>query len=191
MQMCVCCRVSDEKDARGYLQALATKMTEELEGLRNTSLGARATVNTHDRRKHTRARNNRPFMALTNSPSLSSGHAVEDAPLRQAGHVGASGAAVGSGRRDQGEAEHPGRAEQGQSGQHRHRMVGQRQFPAAEKHAAAAWLTPSSCFTSKLQDMESKNQELLAEIDRLKKETEELRLRRGTVGRLTWCSPGL
>lgn len=46
MQMCVCCRVSDEKDARGYLQALATKMTEELEGLRNTSLGARATVST-------------------------------------------------------------------------------------------------------------------------------------------------
>lgn len=37
-------RVSDEKDARGYLQALATKMTEELEGLKNTSLGARATV---------------------------------------------------------------------------------------------------------------------------------------------------
>ncbi|KAL0165423.1 hypothetical protein M9458_041176, partial [Cirrhinus mrigala] len=31
------------KDARGYLQALATKMTEELEGLRNTSLGARGT----------------------------------------------------------------------------------------------------------------------------------------------------
>uniref|UniRef100_A0A673MGT6 non-specific serine/threonine protein kinase n=1 Tax=Sinocyclocheilus rhinocerous TaxID=307959 RepID=A0A673MGT6_9TELE len=27
--------VSDEKDARGYLQALATKMTDELEGLRN------------------------------------------------------------------------------------------------------------------------------------------------------------
>lgn len=42
--VCVFCRVSDEKDARGYLQALATKMTEELEGLRNTSLGARATV---------------------------------------------------------------------------------------------------------------------------------------------------
>ncbi|TRY55362.1 hypothetical protein DNTS_019036, partial [Danionella cerebrum] len=35
--------VSDEKDARGYLQALATKMTEELEGLKNVSLGARAT----------------------------------------------------------------------------------------------------------------------------------------------------
>lgn len=44
MQNTCCCRVSDEKDARGYLQALATKMTEELEGLRNTSLGARATV---------------------------------------------------------------------------------------------------------------------------------------------------
>jgi len=36
-------RVSDEKDARGYLQALASKMTEELEALRNSSLGARAT----------------------------------------------------------------------------------------------------------------------------------------------------
>lgn len=44
------CRVSDEKDARGYLQALATKMTEELEGLRNTSLGARATVSYRHRR---------------------------------------------------------------------------------------------------------------------------------------------
>lgn len=46
--VCVCCRVSDEKDARGYLQALATKMTEELDGLRNTSLGARATVKHSD-----------------------------------------------------------------------------------------------------------------------------------------------
>ena len=27
-------RVSDEKEARGYLQALATKMTEELEALK-------------------------------------------------------------------------------------------------------------------------------------------------------------
>nr|XP_045013727.1 serine/threonine-protein kinase MRCK alpha isoform X5 [Jaculus jaculus] len=35
--------VSDEKDARGYLQALASKMTEELETLRNSSLGTRAT----------------------------------------------------------------------------------------------------------------------------------------------------
>lgn len=40
--------------------------------------------------------------------------------------------------------------------------------------------------------MESKNQELLAEVDRLKKETEELRLRRGSVvAEVTWCSPGL
>lgn len=38
-------------------------------------------------------------------------------------------------------------------------------------------LLPSS--NSKLQEVESKNQELLAEIDRLKKEAEELRLRRG------------
>lgn len=44
---------------------------------------------------------------------------------------------------------------------------------------------------SKLQDVEGKNQELLAEIDRLKKETEELRLRRGTadtVHHLDVCS---
>ncbi|XP_069772571.1 serine/threonine-protein kinase MRCK beta isoform X2 [Narcine bancroftii] len=33
--------VSDEKDARGYLQALASKMTEELESLRNSNLGSR------------------------------------------------------------------------------------------------------------------------------------------------------
>ncbi|XP_069494212.1 serine/threonine-protein kinase MRCK beta isoform X2 [Ambystoma mexicanum] len=33
--------VSDEKDARGYLQALASKMTEELESLRSNSLGSR------------------------------------------------------------------------------------------------------------------------------------------------------
>lgn len=31
------CRVSDEKEARGYLQALATKMTEELEALKPPS----------------------------------------------------------------------------------------------------------------------------------------------------------
>ncbi|XP_029806659.1 serine/threonine-protein kinase MRCK beta [Suricata suricatta] len=34
--------VSDEKDARGYLQALASKMAEELETLRSSSLGSRA-----------------------------------------------------------------------------------------------------------------------------------------------------
>lgn len=38
------CRVSDEKDARGYLQALASKMTEELETLRSSSLGSRTLV---------------------------------------------------------------------------------------------------------------------------------------------------
>ncbi|XP_032803693.1 serine/threonine-protein kinase MRCK alpha-like isoform X1 [Petromyzon marinus] len=33
--------VSDEKDARGYLQALATKLNEDLDSLRNSSLGAK------------------------------------------------------------------------------------------------------------------------------------------------------
>lgn len=32
--MCIC-RVSDEKDARSYLQALASKMNEELEFLKH------------------------------------------------------------------------------------------------------------------------------------------------------------
>lgn len=41
---CSLCRVSDEKDARGYLQALASKMTEELEALRSSSLGSRTLV---------------------------------------------------------------------------------------------------------------------------------------------------
>ncbi|KPP74872.1 serine/threonine-protein kinase MRCK beta-like [Scleropages formosus] len=36
--------VSDEKDARGYLQALASKMTEELESLRSSNLGSRPMV---------------------------------------------------------------------------------------------------------------------------------------------------
>lgn len=31
--------MSDEKDARGYLQALATKMTEELEYLKHSGVG--------------------------------------------------------------------------------------------------------------------------------------------------------
>lgn len=36
--------MSDEKEARGYLQALASKMTEELESLRCSSLGSRPLV---------------------------------------------------------------------------------------------------------------------------------------------------
>lgn len=34
--------MSDEKDARGYLQALASKMTEELETLKSSGLGGTA-----------------------------------------------------------------------------------------------------------------------------------------------------
>jgi hypothetical protein len=36
-------RVSDEKDARGYLQALATKMTEELEFLKHSGVASTQT----------------------------------------------------------------------------------------------------------------------------------------------------
>ena len=38
------CRVSDEKDARGYLQALATKMTEELESLKMSGVPSAVSV---------------------------------------------------------------------------------------------------------------------------------------------------
>lgn len=41
--------------------------------------------------------------------------------------------------------------------------------------------------SSKLQEVESKNQELLGEIDRLKKEMDELRLRRGEYNTFCLC----
>uniref|UniRef100_A0A3Q3GEA6 Serine/threonine-protein kinase MRCK alpha n=1 Tax=Labrus bergylta TaxID=56723 RepID=A0A3Q3GEA6_9LABR len=116
--------VSDEKDARGYLQALATKMTEELEGLRNTSLGARATDMPWKMRR---------FAKLDMSARLELQSAL-DAEIRA------------------------------------------KQSIQDELNKVKANSISTEC---KLQDVESKNQELLAEIDRLKKETEELRLRRG------------
>lgn len=48
--------MSDEKDARGYLQALATKMTEELDTLRSSSLGTRPLVTRAHIHTHTHAR---------------------------------------------------------------------------------------------------------------------------------------
>lgn len=116
--------VSDEKDARGYLQALATKMTEELEGLRNTSLGARATDMPWKMRR---------FAKLDMSARLELQSAL-DAEIR---------------------------AKQGIQD---------------ELNKVKANNMSTEC---KLQEVETKNQELLAEIDRLRKETEELRLRRG------------
>ncbi|XP_024909374.1 serine/threonine-protein kinase MRCK alpha, partial [Cynoglossus semilaevis] len=116
--------VSDEKDARGYLQALATKMTEELEGLRNTSLGTRATDMPWKMRR---------FAKLDMSARLELQSAL-DAEIR---------------------------AKQGIQD---------------ELNKVKANSISTEC---KLQEVETKNQELLAEIDRLKKETEELRLRRG------------
>uniref|UniRef100_A0A8C5I247 Serine/threonine-protein kinase MRCK alpha n=1 Tax=Gouania willdenowi TaxID=441366 RepID=A0A8C5I247_GOUWI len=116
--------VSDEKDARGYLQALATKMTEELEGLRNTSLGARATDMPWKMRR---------FAKLDMSARLELQSAL-DAEIRA------------------------------------------KQSIQDELNKVKANNISTEC---KLQEVEGKNQELLVEIDRLKKETEELRLRRG------------
>nr|XP_040017146.1 serine/threonine-protein kinase MRCK alpha isoform X1 [Gasterosteus aculeatus aculeatus] len=116
--------VSDEKDARGYLQALATKMTEELEGLRNTSLGARSTDMPWKMRR---------FAKLDMSARLELQSAL-DAEIRA------------------------------------------KQSIQDELNKVKADNMSTEC---KLQDVEGRNQELLAEIDRLKRETEELRLRRG------------
>ncbi|KAK2884045.1 hypothetical protein Q8A67_017682 [Cirrhinus molitorella] len=116
--------VSDEKDARGYLQALATKMTEELEGLRNTSLGARGTDMPWKMRR---------FAKLDMSARLELQSAL-DAEIRA------------------------------------------KQSIQDELNKVKASNIATEC---KLQESESRNQDLLAEIERLRKETEELRLRRG------------
>ncbi|XP_055728262.1 serine/threonine-protein kinase MRCK alpha-like isoform X3 [Salvelinus fontinalis] len=117
--------VSDEKDARGYLQALATKMTEELEGLRNTSLGARATQDMPWKVRR--------FAKLDMSARLELQSAL-DAEIRA------------------------------------------KQAIQDELNKVKASNISTEC---KLQESDTKNQDLLAEIERLKKETEELRLRRG------------
>uniref|UniRef100_A0A1A8JW50 non-specific serine/threonine protein kinase n=3 Tax=Nothobranchius TaxID=28779 RepID=A0A1A8JW50_NOTKU len=116
--------VSDEKDARGYLQALATKMTEELEGLRSSSLGARATDMPWKMRR---------FAKLDMSARLELQSAL-DTEIRA------------------------------------------KQSIQDELNKVKADSISTEC---KLREVETENQELLAEIDRLKKETEELRLRRG------------
>ncbi|XP_077075936.1 serine/threonine-protein kinase MRCK alpha isoform X3 [Siphateles boraxobius] len=116
--------VSDEKDARGYLQALATKMTEELEGLRNTSLGARGTDMPWKMRR---------FAKLDMSARLELQSAL-DAEIRA------------------------------------------KQSIQDELNKVKASSIATEC---KLQESDCRNQELLVEIERLRKETEELRLRRG------------
>ncbi|NXQ68747.1 MRCKA kinase, partial [Quiscalus mexicanus] len=116
--------VSDEKDARGYLQALASKMTEELEALRNSSLGARATDMPWKMRR---------FAKLDMSARLELQSAL-DAEIRA------------------------------------------KQAIQDELNKVKASCISTEC---KLQESEKKNVELLADIERLKKETEELRSEKG------------
>ncbi|NXR17528.1 MRCKA kinase, partial [Cinclus mexicanus] len=116
--------VSDEKDARGYLQALASKMTEELEALRNSSLGARATDMPWKMRR---------FAKLDMSARLELQSAL-DAEIRA------------------------------------------KQAIQDELNKVKASCISTEC---KLQESEKKNMELLADIERLKKETEELRSEKG------------
>ncbi|NXB40371.1 MRCKA kinase, partial [Eulacestoma nigropectus] len=116
--------VSDEKDARGYLQALASKMTEELEALRNSSLGARATDMPWKMRR---------FAKLDMSARLELQSAL-DAEIRA------------------------------------------KQAIQDELNKVKASCISTEC---KLQESEKKNMELLADIERLRKETEELRSEKG------------
>nr|XP_006118120.1 serine/threonine-protein kinase MRCK alpha isoform X2 [Pelodiscus sinensis] len=116
--------VSDEKDARGYLQALASKMTEELEALRNSSLGARATDMPWKMRR---------FAKLDMSARLELQSAL-DAEIRA------------------------------------------KQAIQDELNKVKASSISTEC---KLQESEKKNLELLSEIEKLKKETEELRSEKG------------
>ncbi|XP_028903090.1 serine/threonine-protein kinase MRCK alpha isoform X14 [Ornithorhynchus anatinus] len=116
--------VSDEKDARGYLQALASKMTEELEVLRNSSLGARATDMPWKMRR---------FAKLDMSARLELQSAL-DAEIRA------------------------------------------KQVIQEELNKVKATNISTEC---KLQEAEKKNLELLSEIEKLKKETEELRSEKG------------
>uniref|UniRef100_A0A8C0FV71 Serine/threonine-protein kinase MRCK alpha n=1 Tax=Bubo bubo TaxID=30461 RepID=A0A8C0FV71_BUBBB len=118
--------VSDEKDARGYLQALASKMTEELEALRNSSLGARATDMPWKMRR---------FAKLDMSARLELQSAL-DAEIRA------------------------------------------KQAIQDELNKVKASCISTEC---KLQESEKKNMELLTDIERLKKETEELRSEKGMV----------
>ncbi|XP_074845967.1 serine/threonine-protein kinase MRCK alpha isoform X6 [Carettochelys insculpta] len=116
--------VSDEKDARGYLQALASKMTEELESLRNSSLGARATDMPWKMRR---------FAKLDMSARLELQSAL-DAEIRA------------------------------------------KQVIQDELNKVKASSISTEC---KLQESEKKNMELLSEIEKLKKEAEELRSDKG------------
>ncbi|XP_075387582.1 serine/threonine-protein kinase MRCK alpha isoform X4 [Tenrec ecaudatus] len=116
--------VSDEKDARGYLQALASKMTEELEALRNSSLGTRATDMPWKMRR---------FAKLDMSARLELQSAL-DAEIRA------------------------------------------KQAIQEELNKVKASNIITEC---KLTDSEKKNLELLAEIEQLIKDTEDLRSEKG------------
>uniref|UniRef100_A0A8C9W2V6 non-specific serine/threonine protein kinase n=1 Tax=Scleropages formosus TaxID=113540 RepID=A0A8C9W2V6_SCLFO len=123
--------VSDEKDARGYLQALATKMTEELEGLRSSSLGARPTDMPWKMRR---------FAKLDMSARLELQSAL-DAEIRA------------------------------------------KQAIQDELNKVKASSMAMDC---KLQESEKRNQELLTEVEKLKRETEDLRAVKGEKGDLQY-----
>ncbi|XP_066525091.1 serine/threonine-protein kinase MRCK alpha isoform X2 [Hoplias malabaricus] len=116
--------VSDEKDARGYLQALATKMTDELECLKVTTLGARSMDMPWKMRR---------LAKLDMSARLELQSAL-DAEIRA------------------------------------------KQIIQDELNKIKSANMATEC---KLQEAEKKNQELQVEIERLNRETDDLRLSKG------------
>ncbi|KAM9003081.1 serine/threonine-protein kinase MRCK alpha [Sarcophilus harrisii] len=113
--------VSDEKDARGYLQALASKMTEELEALRNSSLGTRATDMPWKMRRFAKLNHNQLGSKLQSALNA---------------------------------------------------RIKAKQAIQEELNKVKASNISTEC---KLQESEKKNLELLSEIEKLKKETEDLK----------------
>ncbi|XP_063049342.1 serine/threonine-protein kinase MRCK alpha-like [Engraulis encrasicolus] len=131
--------VSDEKDARGYLQALASKMTEELEGLRTSNLlGARNTDMPWKVRR---------LAKLDASARLELQSAL-DAEIRAKQAV----------------------TEDLNKAKALHMETECTQAVTEDLNKAKALLMETEC---KLQESESKNQELQAELEKLKRETEE------------------
>ncbi|XP_072555111.1 serine/threonine-protein kinase MRCK alpha-like isoform X5 [Paramormyrops kingsleyae] len=149
--------VSDEKEARGYLQALATKMTEELESLRSTSLGSRATVSALLRPPHPVLRCPRPVPGR-DPDRLPRTSFLQDMPwkMRRFAKLDMSARLELQSALD---------AE-----------IRAKQAIQDELNKVKASSMSTEC---KLQDSENRNQELMSEIEKLQKETEELRTGKG------------
>lgn len=109
---------------------------------------------------------------------------MEGATQSEAGHVGSTGAAVGSGSRDQSQAAGPGGAAQSQGHQHQPGEV--RGYAQADRHlTCVSPFTFLTCISacSKLKEVEERSRETVEQMESLKKEMEDSRSHsnKGTV----------